>query len=180
MSRSGYATPSHSGTRVGKGVTHGLAQAEQMPSPPALVPLDQLLALDLLNQQDSLAPVMTALASAPYSFPVNMPIINNTILPPSPPHDGRSLSPPDSTSAGSTTTSSDGQEHICKWDECSKLFGDAESLYAHLCADHVGRKSTGNLCLTCKWKDCSTSCAKRDHITSHLRGKLHCIIAHLS
>ncbi|EIN14023.1 hypothetical protein PUNSTDRAFT_16975, partial [Punctularia strigosozonata HHB-11173 SS5] len=39
----------------------------------------------------------------------------------------------------------------------------------HLCNDHIGRKSTNNLCLTCKWKDCSTTCAKRDHITSHLR-----------
>ncbi|KIP11794.1 hypothetical protein PHLGIDRAFT_44970, partial [Phlebiopsis gigantea 11061_1 CR5-6] len=39
----------------------------------------------------------------------------------------------------------------------------------HLCNDHVGRKSTGNLCLTCRWRDCNTTCAKRDHITSHLR-----------
>ncbi|KZO95963.1 hypothetical protein CALVIDRAFT_455728, partial [Calocera viscosa TUFC12733] len=44
-----------------------------------------------------------------------------------------------------------------------------ELLYIHLCNDHIGRKSTGNLCLTCKWKDCGVSCAKRDHITSHLR-----------
>ncbi|KDN53320.1 hypothetical protein K437DRAFT_217718, partial [Tilletiaria anomala UBC 951] len=39
----------------------------------------------------------------------------------------------------------------------------------HLCNDHVGRKSTNNLCLTCKWEACDVSCAKRDHITSHLR-----------
>ncbi|KIM33892.1 hypothetical protein M408DRAFT_49948, partial [Serendipita vermifera MAFF 305830] len=45
----------------------------------------------------------------------------------------------------------------------------AESLYNHLCTDHVGRKATNNLCLTCHWKDCGTTCAKRDHITSHLR-----------
>jgi len=31
-------------------------------------------------------------------------------------------------------------------------------------------KSTNNLCLTCNGKDCGTVCAKRDHITSHLRG----------
>jgi hypothetical protein len=43
-------------------------------------------------------------------------------------------------------------------------------LYTHLCNDHIGRKSTNNLCLTCKWNGCGTSCAKRDHITSHLRG----------
>ncbi|KAI0034144.1 hypothetical protein K488DRAFT_37650, partial [Vararia minispora EC-137] len=42
-------------------------------------------------------------------------------------------------------------------------------LYTHLCNDHIGRKSTNNLCLTCKWNGCGTTCAKRDHITSHLR-----------
>lgn len=36
---------------------------------------------------------------------------------------------------------------------------------------HVGRKSTNNLCLTCKWLGCNVTCAKRDHITSHMRGK---------
>ncbi|OBZ79846.1 hypothetical protein A0H81_01475 [Grifola frondosa] len=53
--------------------------------------------------------------------------------------------------------------------QCDKVLPDPESLYNHLCNDHIGRKSTGNLCLTCKWKDCGTTCAKRDHITSHLR-----------
>ncbi|KAF7290493.1 hypothetical protein MKEN_01496300 [Mycena kentingensis (nom. inval.)] len=57
----------------------------------------------------------------------------------------------------------------CLWQECSQAFPDPEALYNHLCNDHIGRKSTNNLCLTCKWKDCGTSCAKRDHITSHLR-----------
>lgn len=60
--------------------------------------------------------------------------------------------------------------HHCQWVDCDKVMPDPESLYNHLCNDHVGRKSTGNLCLTCKWKDCNTTCAKRDHITSHLRG----------
>jgi len=60
--------------------------------------------------------------------------------------------------------------HQCLWGDCSQAFSDPENLYNHLCNDHVGRKSTNNLCLTCKWKDCGTSCAKRDHITSHLRG----------
>ncbi|KAG5654711.1 hypothetical protein H0H81_007467 [Sphagnurus paluster] len=59
--------------------------------------------------------------------------------------------------------------HKCLWVECTKAFVDPEALYNHLCNDHIGRKSTNNLCLTCKWKDCGTSCAKRDHITSHLR-----------
>ncbi|KAJ7631187.1 hypothetical protein FB45DRAFT_917781 [Roridomyces roridus] len=59
--------------------------------------------------------------------------------------------------------------HKCLWQDCTQGFPDPETLYNHLCNDHIGRKSTNNLCLTCKWKDCGTSCAKRDHITSHLR-----------
>ncbi|KAF9654440.1 hypothetical protein BDM02DRAFT_154660 [Thelephora ganbajun] len=58
---------------------------------------------------------------------------------------------------------------ICLWVDCSRSYSDAELLYSHLCNDHIGRKSTNNLCLTCKWKDCGATCAKRDHITSHLR-----------
>ena len=58
----------------------------------------------------------------------------------------------------------------CQWADCQVVAPDAELLYLHLCNDHIGRKSTNNLCLTCKWKDCGTTCAKRDHITSHLRG----------
>ena len=69
-----------------------------------------------------------------------------------------------------TATISPAPEHICLWLECSQPFPDPESLYNHLCSVHIGRKSTNNLCLTCKWKDCGTTCAKRDHITSHLRG----------
>ncbi|KAG7452412.1 uncharacterized protein BT62DRAFT_302372 [Guyanagaster necrorhizus] len=59
--------------------------------------------------------------------------------------------------------------HRCLWQDCIHSFGDPELLYNHLCNEHIGRKSTNNLCLTCNWKDCGTSCAKRDHITSHLR-----------
>ncbi|KNZ74155.1 pH-response transcription factor pacC/RIM101 [Termitomyces sp. J132] len=59
--------------------------------------------------------------------------------------------------------------HRCQWLHCDLLFPDPEALYNHLCNDHIGRKSTNNLCLTCRWKECGTSCAKRDHITSHLR-----------
>ncbi|KAJ1019169.1 hypothetical protein NDA18_006315 [Ustilago nuda] len=57
----------------------------------------------------------------------------------------------------------------CRWDDCGKVFYDPEVVYKHLCDDHVGRKSTNNLCLTCKWEGCDVSCAKRDHITSHIR-----------
>ncbi|TFK30852.1 hypothetical protein FA15DRAFT_751847 [Coprinopsis marcescibilis] len=59
--------------------------------------------------------------------------------------------------------------HRCLWQDCTVSYADPEGLYNHLCNDHIGRKSTNNLCLTCKWKDCGTTCAKRDHITSHLR-----------
>ncbi|ORY82116.1 putative transcription factor PacC, partial [Protomyces lactucae-debilis] len=42
-------------------------------------------------------------------------------------------------------------------------------LYNHVCEDHIGRKSTGNLTLTCAWGTCTITTAKRDHITSHIR-----------
>lgn len=71
---------------------------------------------------------------------------------------------PDAGAGGAKNT-------ICQWDGCGDAYGDAEELYRHLCDDHVGRKSTNNLCLTCKWTGCDVSCAKRDHITSHLRGE---------
>lgn len=66
-------------------------------------------------------------------------------------------------------TTTDSNRYNCGWKDCSKVFTDPEQLYSHLTNDHVGRKSTGNLCLTCHWKDCEVSVIKRDHITSHLR-----------
>ncbi|EST08961.1 Zinc finger, C2H2 [Kalmanozyma brasiliensis GHG001] len=57
----------------------------------------------------------------------------------------------------------------CRWNDCGKIFYDPEVVYKHLCDDHVGRKSTNNLCLTCQWEGCDVTCAKRDHITSHIR-----------
>lgn len=80
----------------------------------------------------------------------------------------RSLSP--SPTLATATDGADGAQYRCLWADCTKALSDPEALYNHLCNDHIGRKSTNNLCLTCKWKDCGTSCAKRDHITSHLRG----------
>lgn len=59
----------------------------------------------------------------------------------------------------------------CQWEGCSELFHDPEELFHHLCDAHVGRKSTNNLNLTCKWHACNVTCAKRDHITSHMRGE---------
>ncbi|KAI0095207.1 hypothetical protein BDY19DRAFT_916789 [Irpex rosettiformis] len=84
--------------------------------------------------------------------------------------------PPSSSSSSATVQelstsrpSQDAASYPCQWIDCDKVMTDPETLYNHLCNDHIGRKSTGNLCLTCKWKDCGTTCAKRDHITSHLR-----------
>ncbi|KAH9937381.1 uncharacterized protein B0H18DRAFT_970310 [Fomitopsis serialis] len=76
--------------------------------------------------------------------------------------------PPPTVSAHAPADDS-APRYDCQWQDCDKVFPEPETLYNHLCNDHIGRKSTGNLCLSCKWKDCSTSCAKRDHITSHLR-----------
>jgi uncharacterized Zn-finger protein len=57
----------------------------------------------------------------------------------------------------------------CKWQGCNSLHSDPETLYQHLTNEHVGRKSSGNLCLNCHWADCQVQTTKRDHITSHLR-----------
>ncbi|KAI0660637.1 hypothetical protein C8Q70DRAFT_913315 [Cubamyces menziesii] len=76
---------------------------------------------------------------------------------------------PSTNATAATSPDDSAPTHACQWSGCDKVLPDPETLYNHLCNDHIGRKSTGNLCLTCKWKDCGTSCAKRDHITSHLR-----------
>ncbi|CAG8635236.1 12418_t:CDS:2 [Acaulospora colombiana] len=81
-----------------------------------------------------------------------------------------------SLSPASSMTSSDAdsvyhEEDVltCLWKKCNRQFDDAETMYTHLSTDHVGRKSTGNLCLDCYWDDCDVRTSKRDHITSHLR-----------
>lgn len=58
---------------------------------------------------------------------------------------------------------------VCRWTDCQQSYYDPEQLYNHLTNEHVGRKSTGNLCLTCHWDKCDVTVVKRDHITSHLR-----------
>ena len=81
-----------------------------------------------------------------------------------------SLSPSNHHSSLSPPLPPSSDLYRCQWADCTKELPDPESLYSHLCNEHIGRKSTNNLCLTCNWKDCGTTCAKRDHITSHLRG----------
>ncbi len=71
------------------------------------------------------------------------------------------LHPPMSSTSPPPADSEPAPTHRCLWQECTQSFGDPEQLYNHLCNEHIGRKSTNNLCLTCKWKDCGTSCAKR-------------------
>ncbi|KAJ2593628.1 hypothetical protein EV177_008521 [Coemansia sp. RSA 1804] len=69
----------------------------------------------------------------------------------------------------SDTNSDDGLLQ-CQWEGCeAHPFKDPEMLYEHITSDHVGRKSTGNLCLECKWAGCHVKRSKRDHITSHIR-----------
>lgn len=57
----------------------------------------------------------------------------------------------------------------CKWLNCNSQFSNPELLYNHLCEVHVGRKSTNNLSLACRWDNCRVITVKRDHITSHIR-----------
>ncbi|KAI9228709.1 MAG: hypothetical protein DHS80DRAFT_15092 [Piptocephalis tieghemiana] len=59
----------------------------------------------------------------------------------------------------------------CAWKDCTRILPDPDALYAHLCEEHVGRKSKGIQCLECHWKGCTITqtFSKRDHVTSHLR-----------
>ncbi|OLY80430.1 pH-response transcription factor pacC/RIM101 [Smittium mucronatum] len=62
------------------------------------------------------------------------------------------------------------ETYICKWEGCEyEPFTDIDIMYSHLTSEHVGRKTKGNLCLTCKWQSCGHSFTKRDHITSHVK-----------
>ncbi|CAO3701968.1 unnamed protein product [Rhizopus stolonifer] len=57
----------------------------------------------------------------------------------------------------------------CQWANCQNSFDSAEDLYNHISDDHVGRRSTNNLCLQCCWNNCGTIAIKRDHLASHIR-----------
>jgi hypothetical protein len=73
---------------------------------------------------------------------------------------------------GNSSNGNSGEDTIeCKWKDCNHVASSPDELYDHLCNQHVGRKSTNNLCLTCGWEGCGVKCVKRDHITSHLRGE---------
>lgn len=140
---------------------------------PHLVPLStlqfnlhrQLYPFDFL---DDLDPSL----QYPMSQPPQSPKTSTASPPASSSDDAERTQPSGPSSNATAATSPDDSvpTHACQWSGCDKVLPDPETLYNHLCNDHIGRKSTGNLCLTCKWKDCGTSCAKRDHITSHLRG----------
>lgn len=85
----------------------------------------------------------------------------------------------DSPQIGAARAVKSSQPQKCLWSEtdkqtdiCGEVFVDAEGLYTHLITTHVGRRTTGNLCLECKILNCSQRripFMKRDHVTSHLR-----------
>ena len=120
-------------------------------------------------------PLLLASASAMLPDPNNVPDARDTVPALPPVVKPADKQPPPSPPAldSSPAPKQDAASYSCQWVGCDKLMPDPETLYNHLCNDHIGRKSTGNLCLTCHWKDCGTTCAKRDHITSHLRGTSH-------
>ncbi|CAK7235450.1 hypothetical protein SEUCBS140593_009286 [Sporothrix eucalyptigena] len=77
--------------------------------------------------------------------------------------------PQSSASVPAANSSSNDDNLVCRWSQCSERFTTPEILYDHICERHVGRKSTNNLNLTCQWNQCRTTTVKRDHITSHIR-----------
>lgn len=101
-------------------------------------------------------------ASASSVEPITPEMVHNTSVPlPTNMH----LDP------GLNVTSNGDDQIECKWKGCDFYAPSPDALYDHLCNQHVGRKSTNNLCLTCAWEGCGVKCVKRDHITSHLRGE---------
>ncbi len=125
--------------------------------------------LDQLHPNPFLPPAHPSMSQSPHS-PQTSPAAPSPSDPAQPTPSDNTSSPSSAPSLSSPPCEDFTPGHQCQWIPCDKTLPDPESLYNHLCNDHIGRKSTGNLCLTCKWKDCGTTCAKRDHITSHLRG----------
>ncbi|KAI5121148.1 hypothetical protein M0805_007146 [Coniferiporia weirii] len=108
-----------------------------------------------------------SLSSLDHPFPPHMP--QDAAPDPALAHPQQLPGPQDNTSPSPQPRSPPPPTHRCHWTSCTLAFADPETLYNHLCNDHIGRKSTNNLTLTCRWNDCNTTCAKRDHITSHMR-----------
>ncbi|KAK6098800.1 hypothetical protein MT418_000286 [Batrachochytrium dendrobatidis] len=76
--------------------------------------------------------------------------------------------------SSTATTAPDSAEPklACLWvfpSRCVYSFASSDLLYRHICDDHIGRKTTGNLCLDCHWDRCTVFRSKRDHLTSHIR-----------
>ena len=152
--------------------------------------LSSLLSTDSSSQQSSfshLIPSDDLSASISDSAPQ---LIQQSVSPATSPNDldplrsspsNSSASPMSAVSPASSTSSHEGdciakpihsaqpEPLKCKWLSCTQTFDSAETLYAHLCEVHVGRKSTNNLSLACRWDGCRTITVKRDHITSHIR-----------
>ncbi|GJE86189.1 C2H2-type zinc finger domain containing protein [Phanerochaete sordida] len=143
---------------------------------PALVPLSTLqhtlirnlypqLRFDIPDDDDH---IFDSLMTSPTPVPPPQEARESTPQAAATPTNAQEAETPTESRPAARSSSVD-EGHRCQWVDCDKVSPDPETLYNHLCNDHIGRKSTGNLCLTCKWKDCNTTCAKRDHITSHLR-----------
>ncbi|KAI8813617.1 hypothetical protein BJ742DRAFT_672645 [Cladochytrium replicatum] len=60
-------------------------------------------------------------------------------------------------------------QHTCRWSDCQAVFSEPTQLRDHIVKDHIGKKSEGNLCLSCSWEGCGIQFKKRDHIVSHIK-----------
>lgn len=104
--------------------------------------------------------------------PTGAPQYDRVAVPLSPPQSGASESPKsiaESDESGGEGSGQASSRLYCRWANCDRTFDSAEKLYTHLCEVHVGRKSTNNLSLMCRWEHCRVVTVKRDHITSHVR-----------
>ena len=63
----------------------------------------------------------------------------------------------------------------CLWAGCSEFVSSSvlrdanNAMQEHICEEHIGRWSQGNLDLACRWGACGRVFTKRDHITSHVK-----------
>ncbi|KAJ3331953.1 hypothetical protein HDU76_001733, partial [Blyttiomyces sp. JEL0837] len=62
-----------------------------------------------------------------------------------------------------------GMPIICRWMDCNVSFNDGEDIFNHLADYHIGQKGVKKLNWECRWENCRTNCAKRDHLVSHVR-----------
>ncbi|KAI9189458.1 hypothetical protein H9P43_000891 [Blastocladiella emersonii ATCC 22665] len=124
----------------------------------------------------------------PMSMPMAMPVPTPMSMPmpavsqqplQHPPASSAPAPPPKARGASAHASDEDEDDDdgpfACLWRGCEQVFLEPEALFSHLTNDHIGRKTSGNLCLRCAWilpdgkSECGIEKQKRDHITSHLR-----------